>query len=341
VKFWITKKTKLNKIAILMIISKTPFRIPFAGGGTDIDFYYKKRMALFYSVAINQYAYVFLKKRNLDKNFLIQTTSTQFAKSVDKIEHKLIKETLKYFNVNDPVHVGVYTTIPTLTGLGSSSSLVVGLINCIKKLKNLNLTNKQIIDKAYKIERKICGYKGGWQDQIISQIGGFIEVKISKSSKYKIIKFKRNKYLEKIIKNNLMLVYTEHKRDSSKIILSQKKNSKLVLKQYDQIKYLANSLPKILKKKSIFDIADLFKKHWNIKKRLSKEITNQRINSLYDFLIKKCNCLGGKLIGAGGGGFFLVVVKNKRSAISLFKKYNINYLNFDIENDGSRILKDL
>mgnify|MGYP000875895220 FL=1 len=324
-----------------MIISKTPFRIPFAGGGTDIDFYYKKRMGLFYSVAINQYAYVFLKKRNLDKNFLIQTTSTQFAKTVDKIDHRLIKETLKYFKVKDPVHVGVYTTIPTLTGLGSSSSLVVGLINCIKKLKNLNLTSKEIIDKAYKIERKICGYKGGWQDQIISQVGGFVKVQINKSGKYKIKKFKKDKYLEKIMKNNLMLVYTEHKRDSSKIISSQKRNKNVILKQYDQIKYIANTLPKILKKKSILHIANVFIKHWNIKKTLSKEITNQRIDTLYDFLIEKCNCLGGKLIGAGGGGFFLMVVRNKKNAISLFKKYNINYLNFNIENDGSRILKDL
>ena len=206
-------------------------------------------MGLFYSVAIDQYAYVFLKKRNLDKNFLIQTTTTQFAKSIDKIEHKLIKETLKYFKVNEPVHVGVYTTIPTLTGLGSSSSLVVGLINCIIRLKNLKLTNNQIINKAYEIERKICGYKGGWQDQIISQVGGFVKVQIKKSGKYKIIKFKRDKYLERIIKNNLMLVYTEHKRDSSKIISSQKKNSTVVLKQYDQIKLIASALPNILKKK--------------------------------------------------------------------------------------------
>ena len=324
-----------------MIISKTPFRIPFAGGGTDLDFYYKKNKGLFYSVAIDQYAYVFLKKRNLDKNFLIQTTSTQFAKSLDKIDHKLIKETLKYFKVKEPVHVGVYTTIPTLTGLGSSSSLVVGLINCIKKLKKLKLTNKQIIDQAYEIERKICGYKGGWQDQIISQVGGFIKVQINKNGNYKILKFKRNNYLERLIKNNLMLVYTEHKRDSSKIILSQKRNTSSVLKQYDLIKNIAHTLPKILKKRSVLNIANIFKKHWNIKKTLSKEISNSRIDTLYDFLIKRCNCLGGKLIGAGGGGFFLVVVKNKKNAISLLKKYNINYLNFNIENYGSRILKDL
>ena len=128
-----------------MIISKTPFRVPVAGGGTDLDFYYKKRGGAFYSLAINQYVYVFLKQRYIDKNFLIQTTSTQFAKTLNKIDHSLIKETLKYFKINEPVHVGVYTTIPTLTGLGSSSSLVVGLINCIIKFKNIKLNNKKII----------------------------------------------------------------------------------------------------------------------------------------------------------------------------------------------------
>ena len=324
-----------------MIISKTPFRIPFAGGGTDLDFYYKKKGGIFYSIAIDQYAYVFLKERHLDKNFLIQTTSTQFTKSINKIDHNLIRETLKYFKINEPVHVGIYTTIPTLTGLGSSSSLVVGLINCIKKLKNMKLTDRQIINIAYKIERKICGYSGGWQDQIISQIGGFIKTKISKIGKFKIIKLKNNKFLNKLVKNNLMLIYTEHKRDSSKIILSQKKNKKFVLEQYDQIKNLTKEIPLALNKKNPSKIAEIFKKHWAIKKQISKEMTNKQINFLYNFLINKCKCLGGKLIGAGGGGFFLVIVKNKKKTINFLKKNNINYLNFNIENNGSRILKNL
>ena len=324
-----------------MIISKTPFRIPVAGGGTDLDFYYKKKGGTFYSLAINQYVYVFLKERNIDKNYLIQTTSTQFVNKLNKIDHSLIKETLKYFKINEPVHLGAYATVPTLTGLGSSSSLVVGLINCIMKLKNIKLDNNKIISIAYKIEREICGYNGGWQDQIISQIGGFVKVNISKDSKLKIKKIKKNGTLNQLVNNNLMLVYTELKRDSSTIILSQKKNINFVIKQYDLIKPLTKEIPIALKKKNPALIAEIFKRHWAIKKKISSQMSNKQINDLYDFLIKNCNFLGGKLIGAGGGGFLLMLTKNKKKTIELLKKNNINYLNFKIEDMGSRILKDL
>tara|TARA_B100000700_G_scaffold330298_1_gene455806 strand:- start:3618 stop:4592 length:975 start_codon:yes stop_codon:yes gene_type:complete len=324
-----------------MIISKTPFRIPVAGGGTDLDFYYKKRGGIFYSLAINQYVYVFLKERNLDKNYLIQTTSTQFAKQLNKIDHSLIKETLRYFKITEPVHVGVYATVPTLTGLGSSSSLVVGLINCIIKLKKLKISDKKIILTAYKIEREICGYNGGWQDQIISQSGGFVKVNISKKGKLNIKKLKENKSLKSMVNNNFMLVYTRHKRDSSKIIQSQKKNLKSVIKQYDLIKPLTDEIPKILKRKNTNLMAEVFKRHWLIKKKLSNQMSNKQINRLYDFLIRKCNFLGGKLIGAGGGGFFLMITQNKKKTIKLLKKNSINYLNFKIENKGSRVIKDV
>lgn len=324
-----------------MIISKTPFRVPVAGGGTDLDFYYKKRGGVFYSLAINQYVYVFLKKRYLDKNFLIQTTSTQFAKTLNKIDHSLIKETLKYFKINEPVHVGVYTTIPTLTGLGSSSSLVVGLINCIIKLKNIKLNNKKIISIAYKIEREICGYNGGWQDQIISQIGGFVKVDISKNGQLKIKKIKKSGTLNQLVNKNLMLVYTKLKRDSSTVILSQKKNKNFVIKQYDLIKPLTKEIPNALKKKNPSLIAEIFKRHWIIKKKMSNQMSNKQINNQYDFLVKNCNFLGGKLIGAGGGGFFLMITNNKQKAIKLLKKNSISYLNFKADNMGSRILKDL
>ena len=167
-----------------------------------------------------------------------------------QIDHNLIKETLKYFKINEPMHVGVYTTIPTLTGLGSSSSLVVGLINCIIKFKNIKLNNKKIISIAYKIEREICGYNGGWQDQIISQIGGFVKVDISKNGQLKIKKIKKSGTLNQLVNKNFMLVYTKLKRDSSTVILSQKKNKNFVIKQYDLIKPLTKEIPNALKKKN-------------------------------------------------------------------------------------------
>jgi D-glycero-alpha-D-manno-heptose-7-phosphate kinase len=210
-----------------MIISKTPYRIPLTGGGTDINFYYKKKDAHLFSATINQYVYVLLGDRSIENNFLIQTTKSEFAKNINSIEHDLIRETLKFFKIDKKIHVGTYSTVPTRTGLGTSSAMVIGLINCINRFKKLNLNDRQIVNYAYKIERKICNNYGGWQDQIISQYGGFLEIKINKSGIFTVKKHKALKNLKKLIDSNFILVYSHQKRDSSKLILSQKKIQKI------------------------------------------------------------------------------------------------------------------
>ena len=323
-----------------MIISKTPFRIPIAGGGTDLEFYFKKKGSTFYSLAIDQYVYVFLTPRAIDEKYLIQTTSTQFVNDLSKVNHHLIRETIKYFKIKEPLHIGTYTTVPTLTGLGSSSSLVVGLINCILKYKKIKMSDKEIIKTAFKIEREICANAGGWQDQIISQMGGLIKAEISKKGKLSIKKIKKKKKLINLIKKNLLLVYSKQKRQSSKVIQSQKKNLSVVIDNYDLIKSLTKKIPNIIDNGTPQLLAKLFSVHWEIKKKLSSKISNKKINNLYSLLIDECFFIGGKLIGAGGGVFFLMIKKNKKKSIRLLKKNSISYMNFNIDYAGSRILNN-
>ena len=324
-----------------MIISKTPYRIPLSGGGTDLDFYYKKKGCELYSIAINQYVYVCLHSRQIESNFLIQTTDTQFVKNLERIKHQLIRETLKSFNLKEKLHVATYTTIPTNTGLGSSSAMVIGLINCICKFKNLKLSNLQIIKKAFMIERKICNQYGGWQDQVVSQKGGLVKLNISKSERMKILKLKINTNIERKIKNNFLLVYTKLKRYSSEVSLSQKKRRSQIIGHYDEIKSLNKKIIYALKNKKVIHLARLFNKHWSIKKKLSNKISDKKIDKFYHNLLKKINFSGGKLIGAGGGGFFLMITNNKSKTIKLLQKNNIGYINFNIDKKGSRIIENL
>ena len=321
-----------------MIISKTPYRIPLSGGGTDIDFYYKRSKGHLISIAIDQYVYVLLMPRLVDNDYLIQTTKTQFTRKLEKIDHPLIRETLKYYNIRNKVHVGTYSTVPTRTGLGSSSAMVVGLINCINKYKNLKLSNKRIVEDAYKIERKICKQHGGWQDQIVSQYGSILDIKISKKEKIDVRKIKVSDKIENIIKNNLLLVYTKQKRDSSNVILSQKKRIKNILKYYNQIKLFNKPILDAFKKSNIVNIGKIFNQHWNLKKSLSSKITNKSIDKFYSNLISKYKVIGGKLIGAGGGGFILVCTKNKKDLCKKLNDNKIDYINFNLEQDGSKII---
>jgi len=323
-----------------MIISKTPYRIPLSGGGTDLDFYYRKKEGELYSLAINQYVYVYLHSRKIDTNFLIQTTNTQFAGSIDKIKHQLIRETLKAFNLKEKLHIATYTTVPTNTGLGSSSAMIIGLIKCICRFKKIKLNNIQIIKKAFMIERKICNQYGGWQDQVISQMGGIIKLNISKKEKINISKVKSNPLIEKNIKNRFLLVYTRIKRYSSKVALSQKKRKNEIIDLYDKIKSLNKTIIFSLKNKNPAHIANLLNEHWKIKKKLSNKITDKKIDQFFNMLLKKYKFLGGKLIGAGGGGFFLMVTNNKLKTIKILQKNNIGYIDFMIDNVGSRIIED-
>lgn len=321
-----------------MIISRTPYRLPLSGGGTDIDFYYKKSGGHLISISIDEYVYVLLMPRLIDKNYLIQTTKTEFRNNLSQIDHELIRETLRYYNIREKLHIGTYSTVPTRTGLGTSSAMVVGLINCIKKYKKLKLTNREIINDAYKIERKICKIYGGWQDQIVSQLGGYLDIKISKNEKIRIKKIKINKKINEIVNNNFLLVYTEIKRNSSSVILSQKKRKNNILKYYDKIKSFNKPILKALDSSLVREVGYIFDKHWSLKKSLSNQITDKKIDGFYNNLIKKYNVYGGKLIGAGGGGFFLVCTDNKKKLIKKLKKNKVNFIDFSIEKYGSKII---
>ena len=322
-----------------MIISKTPYRIPLSGGGTDIDFYYKKFGSKFISATVTEYVYVFLSERKLDNNHMIQTSVVQFANSVKDIKHILIRETIKYFRLKENFQISTVSTVPTSTGLGTSSAMVVGLINCIKKFKNLKLSQNEIFKIAYKIERKTCKFEGGWQDQIASVFGGLVDVAISKNEIIKINKKKNLNCINKVVNNHFLLVYSNKKRASAKIIKSQKKNIKKTYEFYNKIKKFNEPMSKAIQSKKINLIGKIFKDHWKLKRNLTNDMADAVINKLYEKIEKLESFLGGKLIGAGGGGFFLIVVKNKKKTIKDINRKNLNFINLKFEKSGSRIIK--
>ena len=322
-----------------MIISKTPYRLPLSGGGTDLKFYYSKKGSEFLTASINEYVYVLLSHRKIDNNYLIQTTKSQFANTLSQVDHVLIKETLKYFKIKEKLHIGTFSTVPTRTGLGTSSAMVVGLINCIIKFKNIKMTNKKIYEIAYHIERKVCKIAGGWQDQIISTYGGALKVTITKNEKITVSKISFTKNLEKVINNNLLLIYTSIKRESSLVIKSQSKNRRKIIKFYDKIKSLNSEFIKLIKSNDINNLGKLLSFHWTLKKKLSNRITDKNLENFYHNINKKIDILGHKLIGAGGGGFYLICVKNKKNTIQSLTKNKIKFIDLKYEKFGSKIVK--
>ena len=320
-----------------MIIVRTPFRLPLAGGGTDLYFYYKKRGGKLISASFDQYLYILISKRPLDKKILIQTTDTQFSNSIREVKNDLIRTTLEHFKIKDSYQVGIFSTLPTRSGLGSSSTLVVGLLKGISFLKNKKISKNQLAKLAYKLERKKLKLDGGWQDQIISAYGGIQKIRINKGGKFKVEKIISSKKNINKLQTSLFLVFTEEVRNSSIIVKKQRKN-KNIIENYDVIKSKVDKFEKFFKSGDMKNIGFLFHEHWLEKKKLAKEITNNYFDIIYKKLLQSKIFYGGKIIGAGGGGFFLMVSKKPNNAESFLKKNNLRYTKLKFDFDGAKVI---
>ena len=316
-----------------MIITKTPLRVPLAGGGTDLPIFTSHYTGKVLSMAINQYIYTYIFKRSETASTIVQTSNLQEVRINEKVKHNIIRETLKYFQIKEKIHIGFFSTMPTRSGIGSSSSLVVGLINSILKLKNIKKSKKEISQIAIKIERIILNEKGGIQDQITAAYGGINLIKCYKNFTFSVKKLNLKKKNFNFLEDKLLLIFSDTNRYSSDIIRTQKKNS---LKDYLEVRKEVNHIINIIKKNLSKDLGLIFNNHWERKKKISPKMSNSKINNYYKKIINNKNFIGGKLIGAGGGGFFLFVVRNKDNAKKFLNKNKLNYSEFKIDKIGSK-----
>ena len=323
-----------------MIITRTPYRIPLAGGGTDLDFYYKKRGGLFISATFNQFVFAIILRRQIDDKVLIQTTDTQFARSTNQVKHGIIREILRFFKIKNKIQVGTFATLPTSSGLGSSSSLIVGIIFGLSKMLRIKLSKKKIAKIAIFIERKKLKFQGGWQDQIISSYGGINKIKISKKGQFTVQKINIKKKILNKLERKLILVFTNETRDSSRIIANQKLDQKKTIRIYDEIKSYVRITEIALKRGDYKKIGEIFHEHWKIKKKLSKHISNSKLDRIYLNLLKEKSFIGGKLIGAGGGGFYLMVTKDINSSIKYLKSRKINFTRLKFVEHGPNKIRE-
>jgi D-glycero-alpha-D-manno-heptose-7-phosphate kinase len=321
-----------------MIIIRSPFRIPLAGGGTDLDFYYRKRGGDLISATIDQYIYILISKRPLDKKILIQNTEIQFSDNIKKVKNNLLREILIHLGFKNGIQIANISTLPTQTGLGSSSTLTVGLIKGLLKMKNYNINKNELAKMAYLIERQKLKFDGGWQDQIIASYGGIQRIKINKKGKFKSneIKIKNNNLLK--LENHFILVYTEETRNSEKIITEQRKNDKKIIHNYDKIKAKVKIMEKFLIEGNVSQIGNIFHDHWVEKKKLTKNISNKKLDKMYNDMMHSKLFYGGKIMGAGGGGFFLMVAKNKNKSIEFLKKVKFRFTKIKFDHLGATIL---
>ena len=259
------------------------------------------------SMAINKNIYISLNKTFVNY-FQLKYSDYEKVKNINYIKHNLIREQLKYFNIKDKLEISSIADVPSGTGLGSSGSFGVGLFNALQKLKKLNLSKREIALKSSKIEMEKVKARVGHQDNIIATYGGITEQNYSSKS-IKINKMKITKNFQYVVNNNLVMFYTNLNRSASDILSKQDKLSKLdnkkIINNLNETKKLGLEVRKLIIEDKFHEYDRILHEHWKIKKLRDKNISNSKINQMFDFGIKN-GAISGKLIGAGGGGFSIL-----------------------------------
>ncbi len=323
-----------------LIVTRTPLRISFFGGGTDIPYFYNREYGQTISSAINKYVYVIIKSHNnYDEKFRINYSKTENVNSLVSMKNMRVKAILKHFKINTPLYISTISDIPANTGLGSSSAFTVGLIKAIAILQRKKLNKKKTAELAFKIENQLLKEDLGKQDQYIASYGG-IQHFIYKKKNVERKNVNKIKKCINILLENSLIIFTNQKRESRLVLNDQKKNFKKNFHKFIIIKKNVDNFKKIASKNqnNLENIGKLMDLSWKLKIKLSKKISNKKINTLYKKLIKE-GCYGGKLIGAGNGGF-LYMVMSKKIKQKILKKY-MDYKIFEpgVDNNGSICLQ--
>ena len=324
-----------------MIISKTPYRISFFGGGSDYPTWYKKYGGEVLSTTIDKYIYISCRfsPKYFDKKYRIVWRKIENVQTAKEINHKAVRELLKYLKIKPGLEIHYYGDLPARSGMGSSSCFTVGLMQSLYRIKKIELNKLKLAKKSIYFEQKVMKEIVGSQDQTSASFGGFNKIIFKRNGSIKVKKISSSKNINKL-NDNLILIYTGINRTAHKI--ANNYVNKLTKEKSDHIQRIISYVrdgEKILNSGKIDDFGKLLNEAWMEKKALSNLITNSKINEIYDQAIEH-GALGGKLLGAGGGGFLLMYMKDKERKF-FFKKYKkLVNIPFNFSKTGSEIIFD-
>ena len=321
-----------------MIITKTPFRMSFFGGGTDIPEFFNEHKGSVISSTFDKYVYVTVRHLPRFFNYTSELTYSKLerVKCVDDFEHPMVKNTMKYLDMHE-LHISYDADLPARSGLGTSSTFAVGLINSFYCMKGKYASKKKLADDAIFVERVLCKEAGGWQDQIAASFGGLNRIDFSNNS-YKVTPIIISRERKKQLNENLMLFFTGFTRFSADIQKQTKVSLKTKTSYLKKMLELVDVAQNILETNdsNIDEFGRLLNETWLLKKSLSSRVSTSAIDELYNQGIS-AGALGGKLLGAGGGGFLLFYVpKEKQEQVR--KALGLLEVPFNFEDGGTRVI---
>lgn len=324
-----------------MVISRTPLRISFFGGGTDYPVWYKKNKGAVISTSINKYIYVTCRylPRFFDYNYRIRYTEQEHVKHVSQIKHPSVRECLKYLKFTDGIEMQHNADIPAMSGMGSSSSFTVGLLNTLYGLRGKMVDKRRLALEAIHVEQNMIRENVGAQDQTAAAYGGLNKIDFGGKEIINVTPINITKEKVSRLESNLMMFFTGITRNASSVAKIQIKATGKKTVDLNKMLDLVDEAYKVLTKdkSNLDDFGSLLDQSWKIKRTLTDKISNDKIDEFYEKAIK-AGALGGKLLGAGSGGCMLFYVrKNKQENVKKSLR-NLLYIPIKFENFGSQII---
>lgn len=322
-----------------MIITRTPFRMSFFGGGTDMKDFFQEYGGAVLSTTFDKYCYVNVRHlpRFFDYSTEVAYSRIERVTALEDIQHPAVRNAMKMLDMHE-IRLTYEADLPARSGLGTSSSFAVGMLNAFHALKGKYVDKKRLADEAIYLERELCQEEGGWQDQIAASFGGFNRINFSKDG-YDVLPVIISKERKEQLNKSLMMFFTGFTRFSSDVQKANSGMSQEKIHRLQEMQLLVDKAEAILtdKHSDLDDFGRLLDYTWQLKRKTGNAVTNNNIDSIYSAGLK-AGALGGKLLGAGGGGFLLFYVPlDKQSSVREAMK-DLLYIPFQFENGGTRVI---
>lgn len=321
-----------------MIITRTPFRMSFFGGGTDFPGFYKEHGGAVISTTFDKYCYVNVRHlpRFFDYSTELSYAKTERVTNVEDIEHPAIREAMKYLDMHE-IRLTYEADLPARSGLGTSSSFAVGMLNAFYALKGKYADKSKLADDAIYLERSLCRESGGVQDQIAASFGGFNRINFDAEG-YTVNPVIISPERKETLNRNLMLFFTGFSRFSSDIQVKTEQSLKSKTAQLIEMLGLVDDAERILTSKDdLNEFGKLLDYTWKLKRGITDKVSTDSIDAVYDTAIA-AGATGGKLLGAGGGGFLLFYVLPERQEAVRTALKDLLHVPFEFETAGTRVI---
>jgi len=324
-----------------LIVSRTPFRLSLGGGGTDLPAYYSKHGGFFVSGAVDKYMHIIVNDR-FEPGIRLSYSQTEIVDSIDKIRHPLVREVLRLMDLRDRLEIVSLADVPAATGLGSSGSFTVGLLNALYARERIVKTPEEVAEIACDIAMNRLKEPSGKQDEYISSLGGIRAFEVSREGKVTSSELKIPENTLRELEYGIMMFYTGITRSAGEVLAKQQAKvadgQEEAIRKMHAIKEIGLESKSALESSDLQRFGELLHEHWKLKRGITDNMTTESVDSWYA-LARENGALGGKLVGAGGGGFLMLFCLEGREKVrSALAKKGLAEMRFRFDFEGSKVI---